>query len=202
MSMRTTNTKHRSSISQRQAQRGMLTKNSPWVGTTHAFFTIFSNKYNFCLRELFLRHWQDLSTPESLQSRVGTFNVPYHVLTLLANTDKDDKQDVKRITHQDNIGDLLWKGEVLERRVLTCSVKVHLNNRIFVNGDKYHCLEKDVYVYGRKTHSGNDGDWLIFDLRWRATHQTLRFSDRVRIFTGSQTLFAVYSHALVRNRDW
>ena len=46
------------------------------------------------------------------------------------------EQDVVRVTHRDNVDDLIRKGKDLERIVLARSVRHHLQNRVLVYGNK------------------------------------------------------------------
>ncbi len=46
------------------------------------------------------------------------------------------EQDVVRVTHRDNVEDLIRKGKDLERIVLARAVRHHLQNRILVYGNK------------------------------------------------------------------
>ncbi len=46
------------------------------------------------------------------------------------------EQDVARITHRDSVGDLILKGKNLEKLVLSRAVKLHLDHKILVFGNK------------------------------------------------------------------
>jgi formyltetrahydrofolate deformylase len=46
------------------------------------------------------------------------------------------EQDVCRVTHRDDVGELLRKGGELERRVLTGAVRLHLERRVLVSGNR------------------------------------------------------------------
>jgi formyltetrahydrofolate deformylase len=46
------------------------------------------------------------------------------------------EQDVCRVTHRDDVDELLRKGGELERRVLTSAVRVHLERRVLVSGNR------------------------------------------------------------------
>ena len=46
------------------------------------------------------------------------------------------EQDVARISHRNNVDDLLAKGRVLEREVLFRAVKAHLEDRLIVYDNK------------------------------------------------------------------
>ncbi|MEM6518889.1 MAG: formyltetrahydrofolate deformylase [Cyanobacteria bacterium P01_D01_bin.71] len=46
------------------------------------------------------------------------------------------EQDVVRITHRDNVKDLIRKGKDLERIVLARGVRLHLQNRVLVYGNR------------------------------------------------------------------
>lgn len=46
------------------------------------------------------------------------------------------EQDVVRITHRDSVGDLVQKGRNLEKLVLSQAVKLHLEDKILVFGNK------------------------------------------------------------------
>jgi formyltetrahydrofolate deformylase len=45
-------------------------------------------------------------------------------------------QDVTRVSHRDNVDDLVRKGGELERRVLTRAVRLHLERRVLVSGNR------------------------------------------------------------------
>ena len=46
------------------------------------------------------------------------------------------EQEVARVNHQDSIADLIRKGKDLERLVLARAVRLHLQNRVLVYGNK------------------------------------------------------------------
>jgi formyltetrahydrofolate deformylase len=46
------------------------------------------------------------------------------------------EQDVCRVTHRDDVDELLRKGGELERRVLTNAVRMHLQRRVLVSGNR------------------------------------------------------------------
>jgi formyltetrahydrofolate deformylase len=46
------------------------------------------------------------------------------------------EQDVCRVSHRDDVGELLRKGGELERRVLTSAVRLHLERRVLVSGNR------------------------------------------------------------------
>ena len=46
------------------------------------------------------------------------------------------EQDVTRVSHRDNVADLLRQGRDLERMVLASAVRSHLNDRVLVYGNK------------------------------------------------------------------
>ena len=46
------------------------------------------------------------------------------------------EQDVCRVTHRDDVHELLRKGGELERRVLTTAVRLHLERRVLVSGNR------------------------------------------------------------------
>ncbi|WP_287322752.1 formyltetrahydrofolate deformylase [Mesorhizobium sp.] len=46
------------------------------------------------------------------------------------------EQDVERISHQDTPGDLIRKGRDIERQVLARAVRLHLEDRVILNGNK------------------------------------------------------------------
>ncbi len=46
------------------------------------------------------------------------------------------EQDVSRISHRDDVDELLRKGAELERRVLTHAVRMHLERRVLVSGNR------------------------------------------------------------------
>lgn len=46
------------------------------------------------------------------------------------------EQDVERVSHRDNVDDLIRKGKDLERVVLARAVRLHLQNRVLVYGNR------------------------------------------------------------------
>ncbi len=46
------------------------------------------------------------------------------------------EQDVARVSHRDDVGELVRKGGELERRVLTRAVRLHLDRRVLVSGKR------------------------------------------------------------------
>ncbi len=46
------------------------------------------------------------------------------------------EQDVCRVTHRDDVDELVRKGGELERRVLTTAVRLHLERRVLVSGNR------------------------------------------------------------------
>jgi formyltetrahydrofolate deformylase len=46
------------------------------------------------------------------------------------------EQDVCRVSHRDDVSELLRKGGELERRVLTSAVRLHLERRVLVSGNR------------------------------------------------------------------
>jgi formyltetrahydrofolate deformylase len=46
------------------------------------------------------------------------------------------EQDVARVSHRDDVGELMRKGGELERRVLTSAVRLHLDRRVLVSGNR------------------------------------------------------------------
>ena len=46
------------------------------------------------------------------------------------------EQNVTRVTHRDTVSDLKRKGRDMERQVLTHAVRLHLENRILISGNK------------------------------------------------------------------
>ena len=46
------------------------------------------------------------------------------------------EQDVCRVTHRDDVDELVRKGGELERRVLTHAVRMHLQRRVLVSGNR------------------------------------------------------------------
>ena len=45
-------------------------------------------------------------------------------------------QDVTRISHRDEVDDLVRKGRDLERQVLSRAVKAHLDRRVLISGNR------------------------------------------------------------------
>ena len=45
-------------------------------------------------------------------------------------------QDVCRVSHRDDVDELVRKGSELERRVLTRAVRLHLERRVLVSGNR------------------------------------------------------------------
>ena len=46
------------------------------------------------------------------------------------------EQDIMRISHKDALADLIRKGRDLERRVLAQAIRLHLQDRVLVYGNK------------------------------------------------------------------
>ena len=46
------------------------------------------------------------------------------------------EQNVTRVTHRDSVADMRRKGRDLERQVLTHAVRLHLQNRIIISGNR------------------------------------------------------------------
>ena len=46
------------------------------------------------------------------------------------------EQDVTRVTHRDSVHDMIRKGRDLERQVLSHAVRLHLQRRIMVHGNR------------------------------------------------------------------
>ena len=46
------------------------------------------------------------------------------------------EQDVARVTHRDTVEDLVRKGRDLERQVLARAVRLHLQRRVLVEGNR------------------------------------------------------------------
>jgi len=46
------------------------------------------------------------------------------------------EQDVARVTHRDDVDELMRKGGELERRVLTRAVRLHLERRVLISGNR------------------------------------------------------------------
>jgi formyltetrahydrofolate deformylase len=46
------------------------------------------------------------------------------------------EQDVTRVTHRDTVEDMIRKGRDLERLVLARAVRLHLEDRVLVQGNK------------------------------------------------------------------
>jgi formyltetrahydrofolate deformylase len=46
------------------------------------------------------------------------------------------EQDVCRVSHRDDVGEIVRKGGELERRVLTRAVRLHLERRVLVSGNR------------------------------------------------------------------
>jgi formyltetrahydrofolate deformylase len=46
------------------------------------------------------------------------------------------EQDVVRVSHRDTLPDFVRKGRELERAVLTRAVRLHLERRVLVSGDR------------------------------------------------------------------
>lgn len=59
-----------------------------------------------------------------------------HYITAELDAGPIIEQDVVRVTHRDNVDDLIRKGKDLERIVLARAVRHHLQNRVLVYGNK------------------------------------------------------------------
>lgn len=45
-------------------------------------------------------------------------------------------QDIVRISHRDEVGDLVRKGRILEKNVLVQAIKAHIEDRIIIYNNK------------------------------------------------------------------
>ena len=62
------------------------------------------------------------------------------------------EQDVGRVSHRDDVEDLVRKGRDLEKQVLTRAVRLHLERRVLVSGNRtMSSAEAGVFGRGRPT---------------------------------------------------
>jgi formyltetrahydrofolate deformylase len=59
-----------------------------------------------------------------------------HYVTKMLDAGPIIEQDVVRISHRDSVGDLIRKGQDLEKIVLARAINLHLRNRVLVYGNK------------------------------------------------------------------
>lgn len=67
---------------------------------------------------------------------VKTIGATAHYVTADLDEGPIIAQDIEHITHADTPDDLIRKGRDIERRVLACAVRAHLEGRVFLNGHK------------------------------------------------------------------
>jgi hypothetical protein len=67
------------------------------------------------------------------------------------------EQDVARISHRDQIGELIQKGRDLEKVVLSRAVRWHIQHRILMYASKDRCIRLRNYWlwYDTSSHSFN-----------------------------------------------
>jgi formyltetrahydrofolate deformylase len=73
---------------------------------------------------------------QAFQRGVKLIGATAHYVTEVLDDGPIIEQDVVRITHKDDIDDLVEKGRDLERAVLSRAVRWHIENRILLHGNK------------------------------------------------------------------
>lgn len=73
---------------------------------------------------------------QAYQRGVKIIGATAHYVTAELDAGPIIEQDVVRVSHRDEVGDLIRKGKDLERVVLARAVRLHLQNRVLVYGDR------------------------------------------------------------------
>ncbi|MEB3214876.1 MAG: formyltetrahydrofolate deformylase [Nostocales cyanobacterium 94392] len=73
---------------------------------------------------------------KAYQRGVKIIGATSHYITADLDAGPIIEQDVARVTHRDTVKDLIRKGKDLERIVLARAVRLHLNNRVLVYGNR------------------------------------------------------------------
>jgi formyltetrahydrofolate deformylase len=73
---------------------------------------------------------------QAYQRGVKIIGATAHYVTAELDEGPIIEQDVVRVSHRDNVADLIRKGKDLERMVLARAVRLHLQNRVLVYGNR------------------------------------------------------------------
>lgn len=73
---------------------------------------------------------------QAYEKGVKIIGATSHYVTEVLDEGPIIEQDVARITHRDSPKDLISKGRELERSILVCAIKYHINNRVIHYGKK------------------------------------------------------------------
>lgn len=73
---------------------------------------------------------------QAYQRGVKIIGATAHYVTSDLDAGPIIEQDVVRVSHRDDVDDLIRKGKDLERMVLARAVRLHLQNRVLVYGDR------------------------------------------------------------------
>lgn len=75
--------------------------------------------------------------PDRAQARgVKLIGATAHYTTADLDEGPIIEQDVARVSHRDTVADLIRKGRDLERRVLAQAVRLHLEHRLLIEGNR------------------------------------------------------------------
>jgi formyltetrahydrofolate deformylase len=73
---------------------------------------------------------------QAIQRGVKIIGATAHYATADLDAGPIIEQDVVRVSHRDSVADLIRKGRDLERVVLARAVRLHLENRVIVHGNR------------------------------------------------------------------
>ncbi len=102
---------------------------------TPEFISYFPNTIN--IHHSFLPAFPGANPYERAYERgVKIIGATAHYVTADLDEGQIIEQDVVRVSHRDNVTDLIRKGKDLERMVLARAVRLHLENRVLVYGNR------------------------------------------------------------------
>jgi formyltetrahydrofolate deformylase len=73
---------------------------------------------------------------QARQRGVKVIGATAHYVTADLDQGPIIEQDVRRVSHRDDVDALVQKGRELERQVLTRAVRAHLERRVLVTGNR------------------------------------------------------------------
>ena len=73
---------------------------------------------------------------QAFERGVKLIGATSHYVTEVLDDGPIIEQDVVRVSHRDTVEDLIRKGRDLEKVVLSRAVRVHIENRVLVYGNK------------------------------------------------------------------
>jgi formyltetrahydrofolate deformylase len=73
---------------------------------------------------------------QAQQRGVKVIGATAHYVTAELDQGPIIEQDVCRVSHRDTVEDMMRKGRELERQVLTRAVRLHLQRRVLVSGNR------------------------------------------------------------------